>query len=187
MHYTSVTGSLYQIWLPHGIREQFDPRLTLADPSWPLHELWIHQCITLLSEVFPAKFGAHRVFLNLTSGWPLTGSLQIYALKPHVPVPYYTPMPTFSSIPQTAYIQYFSSVDFKSNLNLQISIEWDWNWNIKRKHCCFFPVFAFHVYIRMSHRDLASDPSARPFERAIVIWAVKKMTILDYFVQFWPI
>ena len=43
----------------------------LLDPSWPLHDLWPQQCITLWSEILPTKFGGHRAFLsNLTPGWP---------------------------------------------------------------------------------------------------------------------
>ena len=40
----------------------------LFDPSWPLHDLWPQQCITLWSVILPTKFGGHRAFLsNLTS------------------------------------------------------------------------------------------------------------------------
>ena len=43
----------------------------VVDPSWPLHDLWPQQCITLWSRVLPTKFGGLRAFLsNLTSGWP---------------------------------------------------------------------------------------------------------------------
>ena len=42
------------------------------DLSWPLHDSWPQQCITLWSRVFPTKFGGLKVFLSyLTrSGWP---------------------------------------------------------------------------------------------------------------------
>ena len=43
-------------------------KLTLPDPSWPLHDLWTQQRITLWSRILPTKFGGHRSFL---SNWPL--------------------------------------------------------------------------------------------------------------------
>ena len=43
----------------------------LLDPSWPLHDLWPHQCFMLWSEILSIKFGGHKAFLsNLTPGWP---------------------------------------------------------------------------------------------------------------------
>ena len=43
----------------------------LLDPSWPLHDLWSQQCITLWSVILPTKFGGHRALLSkLTPSWP---------------------------------------------------------------------------------------------------------------------
>ena len=43
----------------------------LVDPSWPVHDLWPHQCTSHRSGVLPAEFGCQMAFLiNLTSGWP---------------------------------------------------------------------------------------------------------------------
>ena len=65
IHYALVMGPSHQIWWPQGIVKQLDP-------SWPLHDLWPQQCITLWSVILPTKFGGHRAFLsNLTPGWPL--------------------------------------------------------------------------------------------------------------------
>ena len=45
--------------------------LPWVDLSWPMQDLWPHQCIALWSGVLSTKFGGHRAFLrNLTSGWP---------------------------------------------------------------------------------------------------------------------
>ena len=59
----------------------------LVDLSWPLHDLWPQQCITLWSGVLPTKFGSHRELLSkltptwpqLTPTWPLTPAMH-YAL-----------------------------------------------------------------------------------------------------------
>ena len=38
--------------------------------SWPLHDLWPQQCITLWSEVLPTKFSDQRALSKLTPTWP---------------------------------------------------------------------------------------------------------------------
>ena len=65
----------------------------LADPSWPLHDLWSHQCTTLWSGVLPTKFGYPWAFLiNLTPGWPqLTPT---WSLTPAIHYTLITVLPT---------------------------------------------------------------------------------------------
>ena len=67
------------LWLTPGGHTAFLANLRLVDPSWPLEDLWPHQCITLWSGILstnwsgilPTKFGGHRTLLsNLTPGWP---------------------------------------------------------------------------------------------------------------------
>ena len=88
MHFTLLRGSSHQIW---GHRALLS-KLTLLDLSWPLHDLWPQQCITLgsgwplhdlwpqqcislCSGVLPTKFGGHRALLSkltlLDLNWPL--------------------------------------------------------------------------------------------------------------------
>ena len=47
----------------------------VVEPSWPLHDIWPHQCTTLRSGVLPTKLGCHRVFLSnlipIDPTWPL--------------------------------------------------------------------------------------------------------------------
>ena len=51
----------------------YRPFLSISDwPQLTPHDLWPYQCITFRSEVFPSKFGRHKVFLsNLTPSCPL--------------------------------------------------------------------------------------------------------------------
>ena len=44
-----------------------------TDLSWPLHDLWPNQCITLWSGFLPTKFGSHRAYVSILTyaGWPL--------------------------------------------------------------------------------------------------------------------
>ena len=66
MHCTLVWGPFYQIWWPQGIL-----RNLTSDPSWPLHDLWPQQWVTLWSGALPTKFGGHTSFLsNLTLADP---------------------------------------------------------------------------------------------------------------------
>ena len=78
MHYVLVRGSSHQIWWPLGIVKQIDP-------SWPLHDLWPQQCITLWSGDLPTKFGGHRALSSkLTPTWP-----QVTPLCPLTPAMHY--------------------------------------------------------------------------------------------------
>ena len=53
-----VIGNSWAIWF-------------LVDPGWPLHDLWLRQCITHWSGVLPTKCVCHREFLsNLIPNWP---------------------------------------------------------------------------------------------------------------------
>ena len=60
-----------------------EARWPLLDLSWPLHDLWPQQCITLWSGVLSTKFGGHRALLSkltptwrqLTFTWPLTPAM----------------------------------------------------------------------------------------------------------------
>ena len=65
----------------------FLANVTSGWPSWPVQDLWPHQCFTLWSGILSTKFGGHLAFLrNLTSAgpqltptWPLTPAMH-YAL-----------------------------------------------------------------------------------------------------------
>ena len=93
----------------------------LVDPRWLLHDLWPQQCTALWSGVLLTKFGSHRAFLRQIDPWmtlnPRWGRFENMPTNLVDPSP--TPMPSFSSIPQThsrTYIYtyrlyYFCSVD----------------------------------------------------------------------------
>ena len=75
----------------------------LGDPWWPLHDLWPQQCTTLWPVVLFTKFGSHRAFLRQIDLWmtfdPTWGRFENMPTNLGGPSP--TPMPTFSSIPQS--------------------------------------------------------------------------------------
>ena len=76
---------------------------TLVDPRWPLHDLWPQQCTTLWPGFPLTKFGSHRVFLRQIDPWvtfdPRLGRFENMPTNLGGPSP--TPMPSFSSIPQS--------------------------------------------------------------------------------------
>ena len=100
-------------------------------PGWhqmTLHDLWPKQCKTLWPKALLTKFGSHRAFLRQIDSWmtfdPRWGRFE--NMPTNLVGPSTTPMPTFSSIPQSmtkciaghAYIHihtsrlfYFSSID----------------------------------------------------------------------------
>ena len=98
MHFTLFWGSFCQIWWPQGISKEFDLWLTLAD-----HDLWPQQCTALWSGVLLTKFGSHRAFLRQIDPWmtfnPRWGRFENMPTNLVDPSP--TPMPSFSSIPQS--------------------------------------------------------------------------------------
>ena len=75
----------------------------LVDPALPLRDPRPQQCITLLSRVFPTKFGSHRAFLRQIDLW-MTFDLwsgRFEKLTTNLGGPCPTPMPSFSSIRQS--------------------------------------------------------------------------------------
>ena len=86
-----------------GGHRAFLSNLTLVDPGWPLHDLWPQQCTTLWSGVLLTKFGCHRALLRQIDPWmtfdPRWGRFENMPTNLVGPSP--TPMPTFSSIPQS--------------------------------------------------------------------------------------
>ena len=75
-------------------------------PVWPrltLHDLWPQQCTTLQSGDLPTKCGNHRVFIKQLDIWMTIelwwGRFEIMLSNLVGPSP--TPVPSFSSIPQS--------------------------------------------------------------------------------------
>ena len=96
MHYALVRNSSYQIWWPKGICKQLSP-------GWPYDPCMTFDPSSALrsgQRLFSIKFGSHRAFVsNLIPGWPRWGRFENMPTNLVGPSP--TPMPTFSSIPQS--------------------------------------------------------------------------------------
>ena len=81
----------------------FEAIWPLVDPRWPLCDLWPQQCTTFWSGILLNKFGSHRAFLRQIDPWMTFDSRwgHFENMPTNLVGPSPTPMPTFSSIPQS--------------------------------------------------------------------------------------